>query len=116
MWDTNESYNLNVDCGGPTLSASGPWVTLSPKELCEYTVKRVDSSPADRWLIDVIRSSNASRESEPHPRYMLEPDELVFTFPVEGTYSFKIVVSNAETSPSDTVETEHYWRKDGVSL
>lgn len=105
-----------VNCSSPSDTEDGSWVTLGTKELCEYTVRRDDASPSDRWLIDVIRSIDGSRESEPHPRYMLEADELIFTFPVEGTFSFKIRVSNAELTPGDTVQTTHWYRKDGLDL
>lgn len=118
-WDGNESSQANVNCSGPTTSADGPWIgPLGTKELVEYTVHRKDNpgSMTDRWLIDVIRSSNAARESLPHPRYMLEGDEEIFTFPVEGTYSFKVRVSNAEGSPVETVQTDHFWRGDGMDL
>jgi len=117
-WDGNEIAVLGIDCGAPGGSAEGPWVRLKTKELCEYTVHRTDDpgSMTERWLIDVIRSSNASRESEPHPRYMLEGNEEIFTFAVEGTYSFRVRVSNAETGPAETVETDHYYRKDGMDL
>ena len=118
-WDGTEQQELGVDClGGAGSSADGPWIRLGTKELAEYTVHRTDAPAAmtERWLIDVIRSSNKARESEPHPRYMLEGNEEVFTFPVEGTYSFKIRVSNAETGPTETVETDHYWRLDGMDL
>ena len=117
-WDGNESNQAGVDCGAAGGSADGPWITLKTKELCEYTVHRTDAPGAmtERWLIDVIRSSNAARESEPHPRYMLEGDEEIFTFPLEGTYSFLVRVSNAETAPAETVETDHFWRKDGMDL
>jgi len=116
-WDGNESNQAGVDCPNPGGTADGPWITMGTKELCEYTVERTDAAAAsDRWLIDVVRSTNASRESMPHPRYMLESDETPFTFSVEGTYSFFVRVSNAESSETDTVKTDHFWRQDGMDL
>lgn len=115
-WSGTEEYKLNVDCPSPSGYADGDWIRLGTKELCEYTVVRTDVTPTQRWLIDVIRSSNASRESQAHPRFMVEASQAAFEFAVEGCYSFKVRIRNAETSPTETVKTNHYWRKDGLDL
>jgi len=116
-WRSGES-KAGVDCGAPGGTADGDWVTLGTKELCSYTVVRTDApgAMAERWLIDVIQSDNRARESIPHPRYMLEGGEETFTFPVEGCRYFKVRVSNAESVPTETVETDHYWARDGLDL
>jgi hypothetical protein len=116
-WDSAESSELGVDEGGAGLGAFGAFHLLGSNEMCHYTVERTDLTPGDRWLIDLITSTNAARNDDaPMRRWVLESDQLIKSIRVFGVYSFRIYIQNAEASASDTVETDHYWRFNGVNL
>ncbi len=108
---------LDVDESSPGGGASGDWITLNPNEVVHYTVKRTDATPTEFWAIDVITSLNSSLEDDPpFERYLLTATQLVKSFLLAGVYSFRVKISNAAASPSESVETDHYYRKDGVNL
>lgn len=112
-----ENVKLNVDTvlGTP---ADGDWINLLPGEKAHYLIKRVDATPVDRWIVEIIRSTNSAvgREGGFMRRWILEPTELGHDFVITGAFAFKIRIRSGEASPTENIETDHYWRLDGVNI
>jgi hypothetical protein len=113
----NEQTKLGVDEAAAGAGADGDWVTLGAGGKSHYTVVRNDAAPGDRWFLDIISSVNASRvDDPPYERFVLASDELVKSFVVTGVFSFRVHIENAESAGTDVLETDHYWKLDGVDL
>jgi hypothetical protein len=114
-WES-ESAAEALDCGAPGDTDESGWVELKSKEFCQGMFVRDDGGGNDRWYLDVVRSSNASRQAHNVRRFMLEADELICEFVEEATFSFKIRIGNAETAKTDTIAGDFFYRKDGTNL
>lgn len=118
-WDISESSKIDVDepPGQPGDGAFGDWIFLNPKEMCQYTVQRTDGTPSEFWGISIHISTDGARlDMPPYEEFFLAATDLTKSFLVIGPYAFRVKIYNAIIGPTDVVETDHYWRKDGVSL
>ena len=116
-WDAAESSALEIDESYAGSGANGPWIELASNEMCHYTVVRSDGLSGDRWKIEEIPSLNSSRaDNAPARVFVLEDTQTIKSFRVYGWCRFRVRIKNAETSPADQVETDHYWKKNGVNI
>jgi hypothetical protein len=114
---SSEVEQLNVDESTPGGGAFGNWVLLNPNEVCHYTVERDDLGVLDQWAIDIISSTNSSRTDDPPlERFVLNASELRKSIIIVGVYSFRIRIQNVSSPATDRVTTNHWHRKNGVSL